>query len=136
MPYLRNKWELYNAGKKNISDLTEADLKSDGQKKLLAKINSKEKVYVDHEAIKTVFEQWKKPLYFLDFETIDSVFPKYKGSKPNTQITYQFSLATSVEDEIKIIESYLAENLDTDPRILLAKKTSEFSRERGKHRHV
>lgn len=131
-PHLSNKWDLFNKGKRTITDLTESDLKTDGQKKLFAKIKSKSKIIIDLKEVRESFNQWKRPLYFLDFETIDTIFPKYPNTKPNTPITYQFSLAKlDSKGTGKLINSYIATDISKDPRKELAENLIRSIGKRG-----
>jgi hypothetical protein len=121
-PHLRHKWDLFNSGKKKIQDLTESDLKTDGQKSALKKFQA-DKELINYDGIRTALSSWTFPLYFLDFETVDSVYPKYPNTKPNSKITYQFSLfrLDEMNQDAVHVKSYLAQTLDSDPRFDLAK---------------
>ena len=116
-PHLKQKWDLFNSGKIRVQDLNDSDLKSEGQKLALKKFKAG-KEFIDHAGIRADISNWSYPLYFLDFETVDTVYPKYPKTKPNTKITYQFSLfkLDLVESDPTLIKAYLAESLDTDPR--------------------
>lgn len=120
-PNLPNKWELFESGKKKITDLEISDLKTESQINLLIKAK-KDTVSLNSEQIRKTLELWNKPLWFLDFETFDSIFPPYKKTRPNTHIPYQFSLAKIKNGQPLIVESYIADALLIDPRIDLAKK--------------
>ena len=48
--------------------------------------------YVDKEAIKEFIDEFKYPLFFLDYETAMSVIPPFDGTSPYQQIPFQFSL--------------------------------------------
>ena len=76
--------------------------------------------YIDREKIREFLKKLSYPLYFLDFETIQPAVPKYKGSKPYSQIPFQYSLhyIESEDGELKHSE-FLAEP-GCDPRRELA----------------
>ena len=78
--------------------------------------------YVDKEAIRDFLDTLSYPLYFLDFETMMPVIPKYIGTKPYQQITFQYSLHYIEEEggELKHKE-FLAES-GPDPRRALAEQ--------------
>jgi hypothetical protein len=125
-PNLRHKWKLFESGKTRIQDLTDEDLNTDGQKLALKKFNMGQE-YINHEGIRSAISSWIFPLYFLDFETVDSVYPKYAGTKPNTKIPYQFSLfkLDTIDAEALFVKAYLADSLKSDPRYELAKSLVE-----------
>lgn len=72
--------------------------------------------YINKDGIKGFLKKIKFPLYFLDFETIESVVPVFDGTYPNQKIVYQYSLhvMTKDSDDLKHFE-YLAEH-NIDPR--------------------
>ena len=49
-------------------------------------------VHLNKEAIRRFLDQMPYPLYFLDFESVQPVVPKYVGTKPYAQIPFQYSL--------------------------------------------
>jgi predicted RecB family nuclease len=72
--------------------------------------------FIDKAALTTAVAEWKYPLYFLDFETVMPAIPRYEGTRPYTQVTYQFSchILRSPDAELEHREHL---HLDTsDPR--------------------
>lgn len=47
---------------------------------------------VDKEKLRDFLDTMTYPLYFLDFESVQPVVPKYVGTKPYAQIPFQYSL--------------------------------------------
>ena len=78
--------------------------------------------YVEKENIRDFLDTLSYPLYFLDFETIQPVIPRFIGTKPYQQITFQYSLHYIEEEggELKHKE-FLAES-GPDPRRTLAEQ--------------
>lgn len=78
--------------------------------------------YIEKENIRDFLNTLSYPLYFLDFETIQPVIPQYIGTKPYTQIPFQYSLhyIDCEGGELKHKE-FLAES-GTDPRRALAEQ--------------
>ena len=78
--------------------------------------------YIEKENIRNFLSTLSYPLYFLDFETIQPVIPKYAGTKPYAQIPFQYSLhyIETEGGELKHKE-FLAES-GTDPRRKLAEQ--------------
>ena len=81
--------------------------------------------YVEKDNIRDFLGMLFYPLYFLDFETMQPVIPKYVGTKPYAQIPFQYSLhyIESEGGELKHKE-FLAES-GTDPRRALAERICE-----------
>ena len=80
---------------------------------------------IDRESIRGFLENLSYPLYFLDFETVMPVIPRYIGTKPYAQIPFQYSLHYIEREggELKHKE-FLAEP-GTDPRRPLAERLCE-----------
>ena len=78
--------------------------------------------YIEKENIRDFLSSLSYPLYFLDFETMQPVIPKYVGTKPYAQIPFQYSLhyIETEGGELKHKE-FLAES-GTDPRRKLAEQ--------------
>jgi len=73
------------------------------------------------EKIQTFLNSLSYPLYFLDFETFQSVIPLYNDSSPYQQIPFQYSLhILDKKDGTLTHKDFLAENSQTDPRPALA----------------
>lgn len=92
MPF-RTKLEHYYCGEIAFSDLWKSRTIHD--LKQLRQIDCTLHGYgdvVDAECISEFMEKLSYPLYFLDFETVQYVVPRYIGSKPFEQIPFQYSL--------------------------------------------
>ena len=78
--------------------------------------------YVDLTGVRSFLNTPTYPLYFLDFETMQPVIPKYVGTQPYQQIPFQYSLhiIETPGGELKHKE-FLAES-GTDPRRALAEQ--------------
>lgn len=78
--------------------------------------------YVERKNIQAFLETLSYPIYFLDFETMQLVIPRYIGTKPYQQIPFQYSLHYIEEEggELKHKE-FLAES-GVDPRRALAEQ--------------
>ena len=81
--------------------------------------------YTNKERIREFLDTLSYPLYFLDFETMQPVIPRYIGTHPYQQIPFQYSLhyIESEDGELKHRE-FLAE-AGTDPRRALAERLCE-----------
>ena len=121
----KKKVELYKEGITKMEDVPDSVKLNDKQKiqRLLAKIGGK---HVDKKQIKHFLDNLQYPLYYLDFETINTAIPKFDNSKPHQQIPFQFSLhiQEKPEGELRHVV-FLAEGTsDPRPKFLQALKDS------------
>ena len=81
--------------------------------------------HIDKAGIGEFLDTLSYPLYFLDFETVQPVIPEYIGTKPYSQIPFQYSLHY-IEKECGELKhkDFLAES-GKDPRRALAEKLCE-----------
>lgn len=121
----KKKLELYNAGIISCEDASECtDLKE--YLRLIMKYEANDlPAYIDRDAVREFLATLSYPLYFLDFETIAPVIPKYDNSHPNEKICFQYSLHYIEEEggEFKHKE-YLAYP-GSDPRRELCERLCE-----------
>ena len=119
----KKKIEYYRKGMVTYEDLIfEPKIKNEKQIRQMEYYLQDKGTYVDKEAIREFLDTLSYPLYFLDFETMMPVIPKYIGTKPYQQITFQYSLHYIEEEggELKHKE-FLAES-GPDPRRALAEQ--------------
>lgn len=64
---------------------------SENQRRQVNIAHSKE-VVIDKETLSKITEGWQPPFYFLDYETINLVFPIHVGLAPYQQMVFQYSL--------------------------------------------
>lgn len=87
----------------------------------------KRKKYFDNkchkEKIQEFLDSLSYPLYFLDFETFQSVIPRYNDSRPYQQIPFQYSLhILDKKDGTLKHKEFLAKDSLTDPRHALVEQ--------------
>ena len=122
MPFAK-KIEYYKRGKITYQDLLfDPGITSPKQVRQILYAVSDQGTYVNKESIRDFLDTLSFPLYFLDFETMQTVIPRFVGTKPYAQIPFQYSLHYIERDggELKHKE-YLAES-GTDPRRELAER--------------
>ena len=120
------KIEYYRKGWITYRDLLEnAPIKNEKQLRQLEFGIIDKGTFVDKPAIAEFLDKLTYPLYFLDFETMQPVIPQYIGTRPYTQIPFQYSLhyIESEGGELKHRE-FLAES-GPDPRRALAERLCE-----------
>ncbi|MBQ9045419.1 MAG: DUF2779 domain-containing protein [Oscillospiraceae bacterium] len=117
------KIEYYRKGIVSYADLSrEAGIKNEKQLRQIAHALSEQGDEIDRGSIRAFLAKLSYPLYFLDFETVQPVIPRYIGTKPYAQIPFQYSLHI-IEREGGALQhrEFLAEP-GTDPRRALAEQ--------------
>jgi hypothetical protein len=130
LPGIKDKWALWEEGKRFIRDLDENEFSSQA-KRAIETVKSGER-YVNHEGIQAELKNWQYPLYFLDFETIGPAIPIFNGTRPYNQVPFQLSchvLAKPGDDRLDHFE-YLGVD-GTDPRPGIAQTLCEKIGETG-----
>ncbi len=126
----KKKWELFEAGKKKITDLDPKDYK--GLVQRAVETTKSKKLFTDPKKIATALAGWKWPLYFFDFETINPVMPRYKGTSPYSQVPFQFSCHVWDKAESKKLSHFEYLHTDAaDPRPLIIKAMLDGLRKKG-----
>lgn len=78
---------------------------------------------IDHDSIGFEFSKLRYPLYFLDFESVQFAIPRYRGTRPQQQVLFQYSLHVLHQDGTLTHSEYLAPGEGgVDPRIPLIEK--------------
>jgi predicted RecB family nuclease len=111
---IKKKWELYDSGKKKIMDLDANAFKN--KTKLAIEVTQSQKPWFDWPEIDGALKQWKWPLYFFDFETINPAIPRFKKTSPYSQIPFQFSCHVWKSPESKLEHFEYLHTDGTDPR--------------------
>ena len=116
----KKKFEYYRKGLVSYEDLLAVPKLNEKQ---LRQIQFQVKDcgdHIDKGGIQDFLNTLSYPIYFLDFETMQQVIPRFPGTKPYQQIPFQYSLHYIEElgGELKHKE-YLAES-GSDPRRAIA----------------
>lgn len=122
LPFAK-KIEYYRKGMVRYEDLfCNPSIKNEKQLRQMEYALKDKGTYIDKGRIRDFLDGLTYPLYFLDFETVQPVIPKYIGTHPYAQIPFQYSLhyIECEGGELKHTE-FLAES-GTDPRRALAEK--------------
>ena len=107
------KIQFYKEGKYTFEDLIKEDIGSKSFEQVDFELNNKDPK-IDKDCIKKIIKNLNFPLYFLDYETYQVGIPKVKGTKPNQQLPFQYSLHILYEDGNLIHKEFLAEIDDED----------------------
>lgn len=81
--------------------------------------------YIDKKGIKSFLDKLTYPLYFLDFETMQPVIPKFAGTKPYQQIPFQYSLHIIKYEGGPLIHKEFLAKSGEDPRRAIAESLCE-----------
>lgn len=125
MPF-KKKLEYYKKGQTAYHDLLfDSGITNQKQLRQILYAVSDQGTYINKDGIRDFLGTLSYPLYFLDFETMQPVIPRYVGTKPYAQIPFQYSLHYIEHEggELKHKE-FLAES-GTDPRRAVAEHLCE-----------
>ncbi len=119
IPGLRDKkWELYSQGHVALDQIPLEGF-SEKQKLCIDVLKSKKR-FVDLLKIEESLAQWKFPLTFLDFETLNPAIPRYEGTGPFMQVPFQFSVhvLNSLDSELQHFEFLFSQSGDPRPQLI------------------
>lgn len=133
LPGLRQKkWELLEKGVQKITDERLPNLieLSELQSRIIEAERTRVR-YIEKQAVANALSEWKFPLVFLDFETVQSAIPKYPGCGPYAQVPFQFSahILDSWDANLRQVE-FLWDRID-DPRPDLIPQLLQACGEKG-----
>lgn len=123
------KWELYKNGQHTLTKIPSEAL-TEAQLRCLEVLKSG-KPYIDTKKIKESISEWKFPLIFLDFETLNPAIPRYKGTGPFAQVPFQFSLHVLKDLNSKPEHFEYLHTEGDDPRSALIEKLIQFCPQEG-----
>lgn len=84
-------------------------------------LHTQQQVKIDRQAIARALNELSYPLYFFDFETIDTAVPVHDGCVPYQQVPFQYSCHVLHQDGTLTHCAYLhTENSDPRPQLLEA----------------
>ncbi|MBU4348310.1 DUF2779 domain-containing protein [Patescibacteria group bacterium] len=123
----KRQYELYDKGILLLEDIPE-DYKLNTNQQIQRKCAKTKKPYIDKPKIKEFLKTLKKPLYYLDFETIGSAVPIFDNTRPYQHIPFQYSLHV-VNHSVKHYSFLAADN--KDPRLDLLKELKKVLGTKG-----
>lgn len=90
---IEKKVEAYKNGIITFEDLKNSGVNLNAMQKRQIDFALNDKpAYIDKDKIKKFLSKLWYPLYFLDFETLQYVVPEFDGTRPYSQIPFQYSL--------------------------------------------
>jgi hypothetical protein len=78
------------------------------------RVTKLDEVIIDKEAIRSFLGDIEFPAYFLDYESINHIFPPFDNTFPYQQVVFQYSLHTMAEDGTLTHTEYLHDT-NTNP---------------------
>lgn len=121
IPRLRTKlWEFYKKGQVELASVDTAELDETQRRMVEAHVSGVN--FVDRAKIGAELSQWKYPLVYLDFETINPPIPVYPGCAPYQQVPFQFSvhIQRTPGAELEHIEYLHDDSSDPRPELIPA----------------
>ena len=109
-----DKIEHYRQGHTSFEDLRNEKLTPNQRRQVENTLNNT--IEINKDGIRRFLSQLSLPLYFLDFETMQSAVAEFEGVKPYQQIPFQYSLHIAKRPGKYDHLGYLAESDGTDPR--------------------
>ena len=114
-------YDLYQDGVVNFEDIPD-EVKLTANQRAQVDMYKNKTVHIDTKSIQEFLSDFTYPLYFLDFETYQSVIPLYEHTSPYQQLPFQYSLhIQSTPDHSAQHKEFLAKE-GTDARRLLAER--------------
>lgn len=119
------RYRLFAEGKVSMDDLRENAHLLKPRTAALIKLYGENAVKVDQKDLKKFLSGLWYPLCFLDFESLQSALPRYRGTRPLESVPFQYSLhVVQKEGEAPVHTGYLAKEGE-DAREIIAKRLAE-----------
>jgi CRISPR/Cas system-associated exonuclease Cas4 (RecB family) len=114
----------------DIDDVTH-DIPLSANQRRQVNIAQSQEIVIDTEALQSITEGWEPPFYFLDYETINLVFPIHAGLAPYQQMVFQYSLhVLDLYGDIHHYE-FLIDNKTDSPVALLTQLQKDIQADHG-----
>lgn len=117
--------ECYRKGIISYEDLQYSGIPNEKQARQIDFALHDKGTYIEKDNIRNFLSSLSYPLYFLDFETVQPVIPRYIGTRPYAQIPFQYSLHYIEHEGGELLHrEFLAESGE-DPRRAIAERLCE-----------
>lgn len=117
----------------NILDIADVahDIPLSANQRRQVNIAQSQEIVIETDALKEITEGWNPPFYFLDYETINLVFPIHAGLAPYQQMVFQYSLHV-VDTEGGVLHyEYLITEKKESPVALLTQMQQDIKADGG-----
>lgn len=135
LPQIQDRlWDLYRQGLVSLQDPRLPNLSglTELQRRVVEVTNSGVRV-LNPQGIAQALAEWKFPLVFLDFETLNPALPQHPGARPYSHVPFQFSAHVwRAPDNGKNLEHFeYLQNEAGDPRAALVETLLQACGEKG-----
>ena len=113
--------QLQESGMENIDEIPDYIRLSSKQKNQVITTKNKEPI-INKEAIRQFVKQFEYPLYFLDYETLGSLVPRFDGLKPYQQLPFQYSLHVLEQPGAELVHKEYLHQSTENPSISVTEK--------------
>lgn len=114
------KFEMYSRGIMSFEQITEEAQEEFLNHKQIIQVKSEleQTIVIEKDSIQEFIDDLNFPMYFLDFETMQTAIPLYDNCRPYQMLVFQYSMhkMENTDAELKHME-YLANPKDGDPRL-------------------
>lgn len=140
----QRKFKLYNNGIITFKDIVDRGIILSENAMVQIECELENKEILKKDEIRAVLDEFKYPLYFLDFETFQQPIPEFNGVKPYAQIPFQYSLhilreengelehreflAKEGQDNIREFAESLLKDMGTEGSVIVYNKGFECTR--------
>ena len=126
----QDAFELLKQGVQKIVDLG-ADVQLSASQLIQKESVRFGKPYVEKKGINNFLNKLKYPLYFLDFETLNTAIPLYDDVHPFAQVPFQFSLVIQKRPESAPVEKAFLSDGKDDPRPIILDQLRNYLGDTG-----
>jgi hypothetical protein len=121
----KKAFDLYDQGIEDIASIPPDYRLSSNQQIQRDAVLSKAE-HINRSSISSFLRTLQHPLYYLDFETINTTIPFFDGVRPFQQVPFQFSLHVVEQEGAEPTHHMFLADGSTDPRPEFMRKLSEL----------
>jgi CRISPR/Cas system-associated exonuclease Cas4 (RecB family) len=114
----------------NIEDVTH-DIPLSANQRRQVNIAQSQEIVIEEESLHDITDSWQPPFYFLDYETINLVFPIHAGLAPYQQMVFQYSLHVVDTEGVSSHSEYLITQKQESPVALLTQLQKDIKADGG-----
>ena len=116
------KFELYNKGVITLDQIDLSETKLSDKQIIQVECEIDGKTHINKEKIENFLNNLNYPLYFLDFETINSAIPLFLDTSPYQQVLFQYSLHIQKSENSKPLHKEYLQDPSKESEIELIRK--------------
>ena len=116
------KFELYKKGVITLDQIDLSETKLSDKQIIQVECEIDGKTHINKEKIENFLNNLNYPLYFLDFETINSAIPLFLDTSPYQQVLFQYSLHIQKSENSKPLHKEYLQDPSKESEIELIRK--------------